>query len=174
MKGLQTKQREARMLPTIDLCEGLPDGMPSSMVALGQLVQGMAETEETDLSFLRQLAEVVHEVKSDFCSLLSKKEFAESRLNSTVATDEKMGYDLASARERLREARDQLMDSREEADRLRSEVASLREELEKRGTKRTLDDHSEVDEVEGQELDNTGSRSKRLSLDDYHRTTDDV
>ena len=165
-------------MPTVALPEGLADGLPSSMVALDQLIQQATGVEGAELAFVRELLELSHDIKSDFGSLILAKETAESEISTTAASDEAMGYELASTREQLRECRDKLLDSREEAARLRAEVNSLSLQLENRGTKRTpherSDDHSEDNEFGGKETEYAGSSSKRTCRDDYFGTSEDV
>ena len=180
MNELQTKQGEGRTLPSFAVPEGLADGLPSSIMALDELIQQVAGVEEAELNFqfVRQLSEVAHDVKSDFGNLKLAKETAESRISTTTASDEAMGYELAMTRERLRESRDKLLDSREEATRLREQVALLSLQLENRGTKRMpnerSDDHYEDKEIEGEETEYAGSSSKRLCQENYDVTSEDV
>ena len=170
----QKKSSTGKLAPPNQDSDDEVESLSSSIVALDNLLHDATEMEESKLTFdfVRRLARVAKQVKSEMNEIQSAKEKAEAKFNVTAAVDKDTEYELASSREDLREARDQLLDSREEAEQLRAEVASLRFELEKRsGTKRALEDHSESEEDEGDDDEDDDDikipSSKRYREDDF-------
>ncbi len=171
---LQKEQQQSLACLVQDNVSG---DLPNSMMALETLISTAIDThgEHVGYTFIRKLLEATHGIKAEFHQLQSAKKEAEVKLNTTVAVDKTMEYDLAMSRERLREAQDQLLDSREEAERLRAELAAVRlKQTTTTGDKRSLDDRSELEDDDDQkdEDDFEESDTKRRKGENYFGVID--
>ena len=150
------------------------DGLPSSLVSAIKLLQEVSDgvDDEGSSNLTRRLVKEMQEIKVEFRSIQSSKKKTESKLVSATTTGDNLRYELASAREELREIRDHLLDSQSEANQLNAEVVRLQEELEHQSrSKRTVDDCYIASEEDDEEQTH-GSSMKRQRRHDQDGMSD--
>lgn len=178
LNDLKNQRREAKPLFLSNL-SGLvadTDGLPSSLVSAINLLQEVSDgvADEGSSNLTRRLVKEMQEIKVGFRSIQSSKKKAESKLVSATTTGDNLRYELASAREELREIRDHLLDSQSEANQLNAEVVRLQEELEHQSrSKRTVDDCYIASEEDDEEQTHShGSSMKRQRRHDQDGMSD--